>query len=569
MWLTGAARAADLPLARFETASTVPPELTKLLPEVLQSVEPAESADADEEERVLRRLRANALEVFSTEGYFSPHIATEPDASQKARYVLRIDPGARTRIEDVQIRFTGAIAGDAERIRRLEASWALAAGKPFRDAAWTAAKNQLLNSVRERDFAAARLVDSVADVDADNATARLRVEIDSGPAFTMGRLEIKGLKRYDEKLIQRYNPFSPGDRYDAARLLEFQSKLQRSPYFSAVLVEVDTDGPADHAPIRIEVTEGKTKRVATSIGYSTDVGARLEATYRQSLLFGNPYTLATGASFDPTRAAGFADILLPPHADGTVDSMGVLQKNTDIENVLTRRWAMGVSRARVRESAAVTYETRWLLRFENELRRFADNSQPDQNNGVATATYTWTRKAVDKITDPTRGHLLTLSGTLGVHRDLQDTFVRLYGRYLYYLPLSPRDQVILRGELGNNWVDDPTTVPNDYLFRAGGVGSVRGYAYQSLGVRQGTATIGSRSLLVGSAEYVRWLTPVWGSAAFCDIGDAADDLSQVRLARGCGLGARYKSLAGPLALDLAYGERVKQWRLHFSIAIAY
>jgi translocation and assembly module TamA len=188
---------------------------------------------------------------------------------------------------------------------------------------------------------------------------------------------------------------------------------------------------------------------------------------------------------------------------------------------------------------------------------------------VATATYTWTRKAVDKITDPTRGHLLTLSGTLGVHRDLQDSFVRLYGRYLYYLPLGPRDQLILRTELGNNWVDDPTTVPNDYLFRTGGVGSVRGYAYQSLGVRQGTATVGSRSLAVGSAEYVRWLTGPWGAAAFCDVGDAADDLRAVRLARGCGVGARWRSLAGPLALDLAYGERDRQWRLHFSIAIAY
>ncbi|HMA07569.1 MAG TPA: BamA/TamA family outer membrane protein, partial [Ramlibacter sp.] len=159
--------------------------------------------------------------------------------------------------------------------------------------------------------------------------------------------------------------------------------------------------------------------------------------------------------------------------------------------------------------------------------------------------------------------------TLGLRRDLQDNFVRLYGRYLYYLPVSPRDQVILRGEAGNNWVDDPTKVPNEYLFRTGGVGSVRGYSYQSLGVRQGTATIGSRSLLVGSAEYVRWLTAVWGGAAFCDIGDAADNLRDVRLARGCGVGVRWKSTAGPLAVDLAYGERFKQWRLHFFIAIAY
>ena len=88
-------------------------------------------------------------------------------------------------------------------------------------------------------------------------------------------------------------------------------------------------------------------------------------------------------------------------------------------------------------------------------------------------------------------------------------------------------------------------------------------------MRTGTATTGSRSLLVGSAEYVRWLDKSWGAAFFLDMGDAADDLRQVRLARGYGVGARWKTVAGPLALDVAYGEREKQWRAHFSVAIAY
>jgi translocation and assembly module TamA len=569
LWLATAACAGDLPLVRVDAGEAAPRELSELLAKVVRSVEPSESSDAAEDERMLRRLRFNALEALATEGYFSPQIAVEPDATQKARQVLRVDPGPRAQVVEVRLRFTGAIESDAPRVRQLESDWELAVGKPFRDPSWSEAKTKLLNGVLGRDFPAARIVDSTADVDADNAIVRLSLEIDSGPAFTLGRPDISGLVRYDPQLVQRYNPFAPGDRYDAARLLEFQRRLQRSPYFSSVLVDVDVNGPSDDAPIRVQVTEAKTKRVAYGLGYSTDTGARLEVTYRQSLLFGKPYTLATGASVDPTRAVGFADILLPPHADGTVDSLGVLRENTDIENVLTRRWAMGVSRAHTRESGAVTYDTLVLLRLESELRHFADNSTPDQNNDVATATYTWTRKAVDRITDPTRGHLLTLSGTLGLRRDLQDNFVRLYARYLYYLPISPRDQVILRGEAGNNWVDDPTKVPNDYLFRTGGVGSVRGYSYQSLGVRQGTATIGSRSLLVGSAEYVRWLNPTWGSAAFCDFGDAADDLRDVRLARGCGVGARMKTAAGPLAVDLAYGERYKQWRLHFFIAIAY
>jgi len=574
--LAFAAVGAERPLARFQIAEPTPSELAPLLQKVLDSAGPAETADADAEddERLLRRLRAAVLEALATEGYFSPHVDSEPDATHKARYVLRLEPGPRAQVADVQVKLTGAIQGEPERVRQLVSSWELDVGKPFRAPDWAGGKTRLLNRVRERDFAAARIADSIADVDVDTATVRLRVEIDSGPAFTLGPLEVKGLKRYEPQLVERYNPFKPGDRYDAAKLLELQRKLQQTPYFASVIVDVDETGAHENVPIRIEVTEAQTKRVAFGGGFSTDTGLRAEVTYRQSLLFDHPYTLSSGAGIDRTRAIAFADILLPPKSGGTLDSVGVLRENTDIENVLTRRWAMGVRRATIREAQGVTHETRLSLTFENESRRIADSSEAPENNDVVATTYTWTRRAVDQITNPTKGDLLTLSGTLGLQRTasgdlLQQSFIHLYGRYVRYVPLTPRDQLILRGEAGHVWVDDPAYVPNDYLFRTGGIGSVRGYAYESLGVREGTATTGSRSLLVGSAEYVRWLNKSWGAAAFYDAGDANDDLRHVRLARGYGLGARWRTLAGPIALDVAYGEREKQWRIHFFIAIAY
>ena len=175
---------------------------------------------------------------------------------------------------------------------------------------------------------------------------------------------------------------------------------------------------------------------------------------------------------------------------------------------------------------------------------------------------------------PPRGSLLTLSGTLGLRRSglselLNQTFQRGYGRYVYYWPLSPRDQLILRADAGHVVVDDVDIVPNEFLFRTGGVGTVRGYSYLSLGTKSGTAVTGSKSLLIGSAEYIRWLNADWGVAVFYDIGNAADDIKPSELAAGYGLGARYRTLAGPIAIDIAYGEQVREFRLHFSIAIAF
>jgi len=42
----------------------------------------------------------------------------------------------------------------------------------------------------------------------------------------------------------------------------------------------------------------------------------MEGVYRQSLVFGYPYTLQTGLGADGTRQVAFADVLLPPKPTG-------------------------------------------------------------------------------------------------------------------------------------------------------------------------------------------------------------------------------------------------------------
>jgi translocation and assembly module TamA len=570
--LAGQTAAAELPPARFVLAEAASVELEPLLERVLQSARLADPFDPEDDERLLRRLRDAAIDALATEGHFSARIAVEPDAQQRARYVLRVEPGPRARVAAVDIRLRGGIEAQPARIQQLLADWELAVGAPFRDSVWSAAKTRLLAQVAERDFAAARLVDSQATVDAESATVSLMVEIDSGPPFTVGELQIKGLQRYDPQLVERYNPFAVGDRYDATKLLEFQRRLQQAPYFSRVAIDLDLNPEAPaRVPIRVELAEAQTKRVSFGVGYSTNTGPRLETTYRQSIVFGFPYTLHSGVGADRTRTVAFADLLLPPKPNGAIDSVGGLIESTDIENVLTKRWAVGVARANTRDTTVAGIETRLALGFQREQRRpKIGNAFEPRTNDVLSSTYGWTRRTVDSITDPRRGDVLALRVGGGLARSgISDTFVYGYGRYLRYFELGRRDQLILRGEAGHTVADDITRVPNEFLFRAGGAGSVRGYAYQSLGAKTGSATLGSRSLVTGSAEYVHWFSGQWGGALFYDVGDADDDLMDVTWAKGYGAGVRWKTLAGPLALDFAYGDRERRWRVHFAISIAF
>lgn len=575
------ALAQELPLARFELPGDAPADLRTLLERVLAEtlrVDLVDAADKEDDERLLRRLRAAAADVLATEGYFTVRFDVQPDSDRAARHLLRVDPGPRTRVGAVELIFRGPLAQDTARVDALRAGWELGSGRPFRSEAWSSAKARLLSRVQERDFPTARIAESSAEVNADAASASLRVVIDSGPAFTLGELRIRGLARYDSALVERYNPIAPGEAYDALKLLDLQRRLQASPYFARVTVEPELDPERpERVPIVVEVTEAQRKRIALGAGASTDTGPRLEATYRQTQVFGFPYTLHTGAGVDRTRAVAFADILLPPKPGGAVDSVGALVERTDIENVIASRWAAGVARSHSRAVDGIGIDTRLSINLQRETREIrgdAGGLRPRDVNDVLSTTYDWTRRTVNSITDPRTGDVLTLSGTVGLRRAglgdlLARSFVRGYGRYTRYFELGPANQLILRGEAGHVVTDDPSFVPNEFLFRTGGAGSVRGYGYQSLGLQRGSATLGSTSLVTGSAEFVRWLYGSWGAAVFYDVGDADNDLMRIRWARGYGVGARWRTLAGPIALDVAYGERTQRWRVHFAIAIAF
>jgi translocation and assembly module TamA len=112
-------------------------------------------------------------------------------------------------------------------------------------------------------------------------------------------------------------------------------------------------------------------------------------------------------------------------------------------------------------------------------------------------------------------------------------------------------------------------IPSNFLFRTGGDTTVRGYAFESLGVQQGDAVVGGRYYWVGSVELVHWITRTWGVAGFVDAGNAKDKVSELSPALGYGVGARLHTPIGPFRLDVAYGEETKRVRLHFSVGLTF
>ncbi|ENO77939.1 MULTISPECIES: autotransporter assembly complex protein TamA [Thauera] len=522
---------------------------------------------APDRSAMARRARREVGDLLATEGYFTPTVRI--DRSEAGRWVIKVDPGPRTTIAEVTVDFDGEITRAAEQggdeyLARLRASWSLPPGAPFRQADWDAAKQQMLDSVSARRYAAARMVESRAEVDPERATARLRVRLDSGPAFYLGALEVSGLQELPADLVQRYSRLRVGEPYDREALLAFQTGLQNTPHFASVIVDVERDPAlAAAVPVRVQVSEARPKRLAFGAGVSSNTGLRAEASYRDVNLLRRGWELSTGLRLEQRRQSAYADVFLPPSGNHR-DSVGALVDRSDLEGLLVHSQAVGVARNTVRGNI----ETQLALRLQHEQLR--PEGGESRSSNTLTANWTWVQRAVDDLLDPTRGYVLEFQMGGGAAVAIADRdFVRLYGRAVRYQPVGERDVLILRGEAGATLADSREGIPQDFLFRAGGAQSVRGYAYQSLGVREGDATVGGRYLGTLSAEYVHWFRPQWGAALFVDAGDAADTREDLDFRTGYGVGARWRSPAGPLAVDLAWGHDERRLRLHFGVAIAF
>ncbi len=513
-----------------------------------------------------RRLQTMLSEILTTEGYFSPVIKMREEGETLH---VDIDPGPRTHIADVDVTIDGPVA-DAVRTD-LQTGWRLPVGQPFRQQDWTGAKQQILGELLATDHADARLLDSEARIDSETRQANLRAHYDAGPRYRFGALRVDGLHRHSSELVARYNRVAKtGSRYSEAQLGELQRTLQATPYFSTVRVTIDrenadTDDDGNRiAPVRVTVQERPAHRFGFGAGASTNTGARLEATYHTPDLFNQSWLLDGGLRIEQKKQTAYADVFLPPDEKNRRHGFGTLLETSDIEGLKTRRHAIGVQTIQPRGRV----EQRLSLNWQEE-QRDPDGAEKSTNQAlVPDATWTW--RNVDDPLDPHRGTVLqaSIGGAAKALLSDQD-FLRLHGRWLQYLPLGQRDTLALRVELGATLADSRQGIPQDYLFRTGGAGSVRGYAYQSLGVTEGSATVGGRYLGVASIEATHWLTPEWGAAAFIDAGDAADKVGDLNIAVGYGLGVRWRSPAGPIGADLAYGQRTGELHIHFALAIPF
>jgi translocation and assembly module TamA len=330
-----------------------------------------------------------------------------------------------------------------------------------------------------------------------------------------------------------------------------------------VTANPSAEHPAD-TPLLVTVVESQARRIELGVGYSTDRSARAQATYTDNNAFDRGWNSTLKLEVDGLVQEATAGLAFPRQESGWRYLLGGNVKHEDIQDQEVLNWS--VSGAHL--YAVEEYESALSLQYLTERSRIGEGEW--DNSEALFLNQRWLWNTLDDPVNPRVGSTFQLQ-VGGASEALLSTrtFGRVHVRANHLRYLLPQVSLQLRGEAGAVLADSRQGIPSEYVFRTGGDTSIRGFAFESLGVDQNGAVVGGRYLVVGSAELITWFSPQWGTAGFVDAGNAWDELDAFDPVYGVGFGVRWRSPVGNLNLDLAWPEGRGEGRLHFSVGIIF
>lgn len=548
---------------------------------MLQRYQMLTDLNEGEYQRLMALAEHDVRGLLATEGYFNPDVTVRHEAQgDTSTVVIALTPGMPTTVQSVDIAFDGDIAGNAEAAAQRAAirdGWSLKPGERFTQDRWAQSKTDALRALLAERYPRGQVTASRADIDAATARAALHVTLDSGPAFHLGSVTVDGANQYPAMLAERLSWLSPGDVYEQKKLVDAQQRLAGSGYYDSAVIALDPDGDPGAAPLRYSVTEAKRHKVQLGVGYSTDGGPRLSLDHRDNRLLGTSWRSETRLQLDRKTPLAQTQLSSLPDESNWRNVLFARHMRQDDGSLVTTAQTLRIGRSQSIER----FDRNFYLQYDHaNVTGAASVNAPDAlvgDGAAVSANFSWIGRYFDQPAVPTRGY--GLATEMGAGMTLvgpRKPFARVVGRWLGFVPVGDgSSRLALRAEAGAVVGAYEARLPGTYLFRTGGDASVRGYGLRSIGIPLGDGWVGpGRYLAVGSVE---WQRPILQDrfpgllehTLFVDVGSVANHVGDLRAHWGVGSGVRLITPVGPMEIDIAYGLKTHEWRLHMNVGFTF
>lgn len=522
----------------------------------------------EDQELLLRLLRIYGYygaDILRSVGGISPG---EEDAAAAERGRVRFDiyPGTQFTYGAIDLGNLQS-APDADILRE---EFAIYPGDPVLQDTIVDERYELDELMGESGYAFAKIDEPSLLIDHDRIEGDLTLSVEPGGVYNFGDVVSSNPGFLSSEHLADIARFEPGDLYRRSDELDLRRAILATGLVSSVTISRrQTEAPAPGDPgtvaMDVDIVPGPLRTLAGSIGYGTEEGFKLAASWEHRNLFPPEGLLRVrgilgtqeqlfGVTFRRNNWRGRDRVLTFDAYASTIDTqlydartIAVLGRFERLSTLLFQKpftWAFGAE----------------ILATQERETSDTGIAQPRQTYFVAGVFGEAQLDTTDSLLNPTRGFRIggRLAPEASRTNDLNSFYVRGQIDGSYYQPIG--DTIVAAGRVRLASIPGApldAIAPSRRLY-AGGGGSVRGYGYQTIGPRDiAGEPSGGRSLIELSGE-ARIKTPLLGGAVsvvpFIDAGTVSrgttPDFDSIRV--GVGIGGRYETGFGPIRVDVGF-----------------
>ena len=510
----------------------------------------------------------------------APQVFMSPD--KKWLYVtIRINEGDQFNVG--KISFAGDLASEADDAVKTKETLKTKENETFSSDNMRMDIVTLTDKFGDIGYAFAN-VSPKTEIDEDKKLVNITFSAEKGSLVYIDRINITGNTKTRDKVVRRELKIAEGDLYNGSALRRSRQKVNNLGFFKEVNFVTQRGRGEDKLDLNIEIDEGPTGTLTVGGGYSSIDHLVGMIQVSQGNLGGRGQKLSLNAEVGG-QSSSYNFSFTEPYLFDKKVSAGFNVFNTtrdysDYENS-SKGGGVTVSVPRgeySRVSASYRYETVDI----SEVSPFAAQLILDSEGETTTSSIltSLSRDSRDNNLNPTKGSVNSISleyagGLLGE----DNHFYKAVVNTSWYYAVPWEHVLMFRGRAGYAHGIEGDTLNVDERFFLGGINTLRGYDYRSVGPEEigidgNPYVVGGNKELLFNTEYTFPLSVEAGlkGLVFFDAGNAFDEGETVKLSelrKSVGYGFRWFSPIGPLRLEWGYildpkpGEKRSQWE--FSI----
>ncbi|MFL5311904.1 MAG: outer membrane protein assembly factor [Myxococcales bacterium] len=484
---------------------------------------------------------------YNEKGFYEAKVTSVDevrDEKGRVRLAVHIEEGRRAYVKDIWFVETNGVTPDE--MADIDTALELHRGDPFDEDNYEKSKDQLVEQLKERGFAEAKVTGQVR-VAPEDATAFVTYTLDAGPRYTFGRVVVTGNRAVDTSEIVRATGIHRGDRFSPRAMQLGQQRVYNLGAFAGARVSLEPLGDSPVAAVRVTVREAPFQTIRVGVGGQIEEFRwelpRLRADYTNRNLFGGLRRLELSSTVGYAYVPSLPDVIRrPPNVNTQTGPVTLTSAQLVTPNILfpgldfvsriefARELQQGFAYNEIagrfgplyrfdRHTVAASLN---FVRYFDALLNGVDLTQlltlagQAQGNLVGcnkacTLTYPelrYTYDSRDNVLEPTTGFL----GTVSLQQTLKPgsfSYFRLEPEVRAYFPVRPWLVLAARAQYGALILEGDSPSPFTQRFFGGGQSYQRGYPSYGQGPKFGgapSAGVGSRLITPFGPVQSYWST---------------------------------------------------------------